>query len=676
MRSADLRRAVLRVRIVGLVLLACFVLLGVRATVLSLVPSKAHELAPKQAYTVLQLAPARGVITDRRGAPLALTVPAPSLYAIPKRVEDVPTTARALAKVLGTKDRAIEERLRLGSGFVFVSRWIDAKQADAIAALALPGIGLISEPRRMYPQGALAGRIVGFSNLDGEGVRGIEQAEQKWLAGRADSMIVKRDARGRILAEAGRDLLSTAGGDVALTLDSVLQADAEAALADTVRATGAKGGLVIALDPANGDLLALAEAPAFDPNQFRKTKMNDSRSRIFADALEPGSTFKTFAIAGALQHGAIRARDVFDCENGAWRVPGKTLRDTHPEGLLDVGGVLQKSSNICAAKIGYALGAERHYQMLTAFGFGSRSASGFPGESAGLLRSWRAWRPVDHATVSYGQGVSVTALQLAAATAAIANGGILHEPRLVLARRTGSGAWEKTAHAPGRRVLRAEVAAQVRDMMESVVHVEGTALRASLEGVRSGGKTGTAQVLDTSTGRYFANRYLNWFVGAAPIDAPRIVVVAMVEEPRGIGHTGGATTAPLFARAAAAALARKDIRTQPVFGLPDWAYVGWTPAGGVPKSLKEIREGWPSAAPEVGRALIAAQKPKPPEAMPAQPTLQPAALPAVAAPPPSTEAKAPVSEARAANEIDRSVSPVAVRAPANAEAGSLTSLVQ
>jgi cell division protein FtsI (penicillin-binding protein 3) len=674
MRSADLRRAVLRVRIVGLGLLACFVLLGVRATVLSLVPSKAHELAPKQAYTVLQLAPARGVITDRRGAPLALTVPAPSLYAIPKRVEDVPATARALAKVLGTNERAIEERLRLGSGFAFVSRWIDAKQAAAISALALPGIGLISEPRRTYPQGALAGRIIGFSNLDGEGVRGIEQSEQKWLAGHADSMVVKRDARGRILAEAGRDLLSTAGGDVALTLDSVLQAEAEAALADTVRATGAKGGLVIALDPASGDLLALAEAPAFDPNAFRKAKLHDSRSRIFTDALEPGSTFKTFAIAGALQHGAIRARDVFDCENGAWRVPGKTLRDTHPERLLDVGGVLQKSSNICAAKIGYALGAERHHATLAAFGFGSRSASGFPGESAGLLRNWRGWRPVDHATVSYGQGVSVTALQLAAATAAIANGGILHQPRLVLARRTGGGAWEKTAHAPGRRALREEVAAQVRDMLEGVVHVEGTALRASLVGVRTGGKTGTAQVLDPETRRYFASRYLNWFIGAAPIDAPRVVVVAMVEEPRGVGHTGGATAAPLFARAAAAALARRDIRTQPVFGLPDWSYVGWTPAGGVPDALKEIRERWPSAAPEVGRALIAAQTPNKPDALPPRPALQPAALPAVGAPPPSTEAKAPVSETRAAN--DSSVSPVAARPRANAEAAALASLAQ
>jgi cell division protein FtsI (penicillin-binding protein 3) len=669
MRSADLRRAVLRVRIVGLALLACFALLGVRATVLSLVPGKAHELAPKQAYTVLQLAPARGVITDRRGAPLALTVPAPSLYAIPKRVEDVPATARALAKVLGMRDAAIAERLRLGSGFVFVSRWIGAREAAAITALALPGIGLISEPRRTYPQGALAGRIVGFSNLDGDGVRGIEQAEQRWLAGRADSMVVKRDARGRILAEAGRDLVSTAGGDVALTLDSVLQAEAEAALADTTRATGAKGGLVVAIDPASGDLLALAEAPAFDPNQFRTAKMHDSRSRIFTDALEPGSTFKTFAIAGALQHGAVRARDVFDCENGAWRVPGKTLRDTHPEGLLDVGGVLQKSSNICAAKIGYALGAQRHHEMLLALGFGARSASGFPGESAGLLRSWRSWRPVDHATVSYGQGVSVTALQLAAATAAIANGGILHEPRLVHARRTGNRAWEQTPRAAGRRVLSEEVAAQLRVMMESVVHLEGTALRASLEGVRSGGKTGTAQVLDTQTGRYFPNRYLNWFIGAAPIDAPRIVVVAMIEEPRGVGHTGGATAAPLFARAAAAALARQDIRTQPVFGLPDWSYVGWTPAGGVPEALKEIRESWPSAAPEVGRALMAAQKPKLPEAAAPAPALQPAALPAVAAPPPSTGASAPVSEARAAN--DAAVSPTAARAPASPEAAAL-----
>jgi cell division protein FtsI (penicillin-binding protein 3) len=639
-RSADLRRATVRVRIVGIVLFVGFLLLGARAAHLSLVDPRGHDLAPRQALTVLRLAPARGSITDRSGAELAMTVPAPSVYAVPKQVGDAGDAARALAPVLGLSPSFVESRLTLGGGFVYVARWIDTRAAKAVEALAIPGIGLISEPRRTYPQGALAGRLVGFANVDGLGVRGIEQAQDAWLAGHAESVAVQRDARGRILAYAGHDPRSSAGGDVALTLDAVLQAEAEAALSDAVTATGAKGGFVIALDPANGDVLALAEAPGFDPNQFRKAKYAETRQRVFTDALEPGSTFKTFLVAGALERGAIRPSDRFDCEDGAWRVPGKTLRDTHKYGVLDVGAVLQVSSNICSAKIGYQLGAQNHHEALTALGFGERTGSGFPDESPGLLRNWKRWRPVDHATVSFGQGVSVTAMQLATATAALANGGILRPPRLISARRNPGGAWEPTPPSEGRRVLREEVAAQVRTMLERVVHVEGTAVRASLEGVRVGGKTGTAQPLDPKTHRYRSDRYIGWFIGAAPIDAPRVVIVAMLDEPRGIAHTGGSTAAPLFARTAAAALARRGIRTQPVFGLPAPAYVGWTPANGVPARLEKIQERWPSADPAVGRALIAAQTPEKPHgaAPAAAPVSRPVALPPVGAPPPAPAA--------------------------------------
>jgi cell division protein FtsI (penicillin-binding protein 3) len=636
MRSADLRRATVRVRIVGLALVLGFLLVGARAAHLSLVDPRGHDLAPRQAFAVLHLAPARGTITDRSGAELALTVPAPSLYAVPKQVKDARATARALAPVLHAAVASIESRLTLGGGFVYLARWIDARQARAIEALALPGIGLLSEPRRTYPQGILAGRLVGFANIDGVGVRGIEQAHDEWLAGHAETIAVQRDAHGRLLAYAGHDPRGSAGNDVALTLDAVLQAEAEAALSDTVAATGARGGFVIALDPASGDVLALAEAPGFDPNRFRSAHYPETRQRVFTDAFEPGSTFKTFLIAGALERGAIRASDRFDCENGRWRVPGKTLQDTHEYGVLDVAGVLQVSSNIGAAKIGFALGAEEHHAMLRAFGFGASTGSGFPDESPGLLRSWKLWRPLDHATISYGQGVSVTPMQLATATAALANGGILRAPRLVAARRTAGGLWQPAPPSEGRRVLREEVAAQVRAMMAGVVHVEGTAVRASLDGISVGGKTGTAQPLDPKTHRYRSDRYIGWFIGAAPIEAPRVVILAMVDEPRGVAHTGGSTAAPLFARTAAAALARQGVRTQAVFGLPAPAFAGWTPAGGIPAHLAEIQERWPTAAPEVGRALIAAQTPKKPKtlAAPPAPGAAPASLPAVAAPPP------------------------------------------
>jgi cell division protein FtsI (penicillin-binding protein 3) len=648
MRSADLRRAIRRVRIVGSVFLLGFLVLGARAAHLSLVDPRGHALAPRQAHAVFRLAPARGAIVDRSGAELAMTVPAPSVYAVPRQVVDVRRSARALARVLRMEPQAIEARLALGGGFVYVARWLDARTARAVESLALPGIGLISEPRRTYPQGALGGRLIGFANVDGIGVRGIEQAQDEWLAGHAETVAVQRDARGRILAYAGHDPRRSAGGDVALTIDSVLQAEAEAALSDAVVATGAKGGFVIALDPSNGDVLALAEAPAFDPNGFRNVRYADTRQRVFTDAIEPGSTFKTFLIAAALEQGAIRASDRFDCEDGRWRVPGKTLRDTHPHGVLDVAEILRVSSNIGAAKIGYQLGAEQHYAMLRRLGFGARTGSGFPDESSGLLRDWRHWRPVDHATVSFGQGVSVTAMQLAVATAAVANGGTLRPPRLVAARRKPGGAWRELPPSEGERVLREDVAAHVRRMLEGVVHAQGTALRASLEGVRVGGKTGTAQPLDPKTRRYRRDRYIGWFLGATPIDDPKLVLVAMVDEPRGIAHTGGSTAAPLFARVAAAALARQGVRTSAVFGLPAPAYVGWTPEGGVPKRLASIQANWPTSAPEVGRALIASQtpeqQPSPRSTAPAAPAAEPEALPAVASPPPRArreDARAP-----------------------------------
>jgi membrane peptidoglycan carboxypeptidase len=283
--------------------------------------------------------------------------------------------------------------------------------------------------------------------------------------------------------------------------------------------------------------------------------------------------------------------------------------------------------------------------MLRALGFGATTGSGFPDESPGLLRGWRRWRPVDHATVSFGQGVSVTPMQLAAATAAIANGGILRAPRLVHARRRPAGVWQPEPPSEGRRVLREEVAARVRGMLAGVVHVEGTAVRASLDGVRAGGKTGTAQPLDPKTRRYRSDRYIGWFIGVAPIEAPRVAIVAMVDEPRGIAHTGGSTAAPLFARTAAAALARQGVRTQAVFGLPEPAFVGWTPEGGVPARLEQIRKRWPTAAPEVARALIAAQKPKQPPVPAAVSAPRPGAaspaLPPVAAPPPTRAATPP-----------------------------------
>jgi cell division protein FtsI (penicillin-binding protein 3) len=367
---------------------------------------------------------------------------------------------------------------------------------------------------------------------------------------------------------AGEERWRTAGGDIALTIDAALQADAEAALRATIEATGARGGVVISMDPRTGDILALAEVPAFDPNYFRELDYRATRSRAFLDAADPGSALKIFLMAAALERGAVAPDERFDCENGAFRVPGSVIHDSHPHGVLTTAEILQVSSNIGAAKIAFALGPRAHFELLRRFGFGNVTGVGFPGESAGVLRPWRQWRPLDHATIAFGQGIGVTPIQLAAATAALANGGERVRPRLVMARRAARGAWQAARVEGMRRVVSPDTAATVLAMMEGVVGPEGTARRAALRGVRVAGKTGTAQKFDPATATYADDRFTAWFIGVVPAEDPKLVIVAGVDEPRRPLHTGGAAAAPLFARVASAQLARFGVFTQPISSAP------------------------------------------------------------------------------------------------------------
>lgn len=561
MRAPDLAPLRLRLRVTYALLLLAFVGLVVRAAQLSLLETRSAARGRSQLLSALELAPERGRIVDRSGADLALTVGVASVYAVPSEIADPDATARQLAALLDLDAARLRERLSQRRPFVFVKRWVEEEDAERIRALELPGVGTVTEPRRAYPHGALAANLVGFANIDGQGVRGIEQMENEWLLGRPQRLAVERDARGRLLLGPGLDPHATAGGDVALTLDLHLQAAAEAALAEGVEQARAKGGFVVAIEPRTGDVLALAESPSFDPNRFRTVPFPDTRARAFTDAIEPGSTFKTFVIAAALEAGVVRSDEVFDLRGGL-RVPGKTIRDLHPKPMLDVAGILRVSSNVGAVMIGQRVGARRHYDTLRRFGFGARTGSGFPDESSGLLRDVARWRPVDAATAAYGQGISVTPVQLAAAVAALGNGGVWMPPRLVRARRAPDGPWQALPLGEGRRAVSEATAATVVDMMTGVVHVEGgTGRRARLRGVAVAGKTGTAQKLEPS-GRYSHDRYVGWFVGLAPAHDPRVAIAVAIDEPRGV-HTGGVVAAPVFARVAAAYLTAQGIPTEP-----------------------------------------------------------------------------------------------------------------
>jgi cell division protein FtsI (penicillin-binding protein 3) len=549
-------------------LLAAFAALAARAAHLSVLDERGSDQGARQIRTAMSLPPERGTIYDRSGSELALSLQAPSVYALPAEIDDAGAVAAKLAPILGLRASDLAARLGARGSFRYLARWVTREQAARALAFGLPGVGVVHEPRRSYPAGGLAASLVGFANIDGHGVRGIEQQEDTWLRGQARRLPVERDGSGRLLVSEAEDPSSTAGGDVALALDAAMQADAAAGLRDAIRETGALGGIVVTLDPQNGDLLALAESPGYDPNQFRDVPYAATRSRAFLDAMEPGSALKAFLVAAALEQGTLDPNDWIDCENGSYRVPGKTIRDVRPSRWLHPADVLRVSSNIGSVKIALALGARDQYEGLRRFGFGESTASGFPEESAGLLRPRQAWRPVDQATIAFGQGISVTAIQLAAATAALANGGEWVRPRLVAARRPPRGEWQPSPVQAPRRAIGAEAARTVLAMLETVAGPHGTGRRAALQNLAVAGKTGTAQKLDRATGRYSESRFVAWFLGVVPADAPRLALVVALDEPRRPSHTGGAAAAPLFARVAAAQLARVGIHTEPLVDAP------------------------------------------------------------------------------------------------------------
>ncbi|MGH0032216.1 MAG: penicillin-binding protein [Myxococcota bacterium] len=570
MKSADVRRSAARVRFAQAVLLLAFAVLAVRAAHLAVFDQRGVAQGDAQSLRTVTLAPERGQVVDRSGAALALSIDAPSIYAVPERVGDPADAARRLARILGVDRHRLERSLRERKAFRFVKRWVEPEQADRVMALELPGVGVVKEPRRVYPHKALAARVLGFANIDGEGVRGVEQQEDDWLRGTTRRLPVERDGSGRLMLMSGSATWGTAGGDVALTLDAAMQADAERGLAAAIERTGARGGVVISMDPHSGEIFALAEAPSFDPNHFRTLDYDSTGSGAFLSAIEPGSSFKSFLVAAALDEGVIDEHDTIDCEDGSFRVPGKTIRDAKPYGPLDPAGVLRVSSNVGAVKIAYSLGQSRHFESLRAFGFGRATGSHFPDESAGVLRPWKDWKPVDHATIAFGHGVSVTPIQLAVATATLANGGRRVRPRLVAARRAAGGAWHPTGRGEGERVIAPDTAHSVLAMLETVVGPEGTGRRAAIDGIRVAGKTGTAQKWDAEAGTYSTERFRAWFVGVVPADAPKLVIVAGLDEPKRPLHTGGASAAPLFAGIATDHLARFGVfpRTLPATAEP------------------------------------------------------------------------------------------------------------
>ena len=519
-----------------------------------------RKLAEDQYLRDIRLAPKRGTIFDRRGAPLAVSVDVDSVWANPRELRslggDPMANALALARVLpGVDAESLARKMASDRYFVWLQRRITPQQAAAVHALALPGVSMSREARRYYPNRDLAAHVLGFADIDGLGIEGIERQYETQLRGSVSAVPAIRDRRGRVVfSEQLLDDRAAQGDDLVLTIDKAIQVVAENELALAVRTSEARAGSVVVMDPQTGELLALANYPTFNPNDPSNATAMARRNRAVTDRYEPGSTIKTFTVAGALAAGAIAPEQLIDCEHGAMRVAEYTIHDSHPWDILTPALILARSSNIGTAKIGAALGRPGLFRTLRRFGFGELTGITLPGETAGILRNYRRWYDMDAATIAFGQGVSVTTMQLAVAMSAIANGGQLMEPILVRSVRDGRGeVVEETLPRVRRQVVPAGTARLVGDMLTAVTGPGGTGVEAAIDGYLVAGKTGTAQKADYVAGGYAADQWIASFVGFVPADHPRLVIAVMIDEPV-IEHYGGLVAGPVFRRVGEAAL--------------------------------------------------------------------------------------------------------------------------
>ncbi len=507
--------------------------------------------ARKQQERTVELAPRRGAIVDRDGRPLAVTTTVESVFAIPSDIDEPGKVARALAPLV--RQSAAELRRKLADrerDFVWVARRVSAETAAEVRRRALPGVRLLKESARRYPEGSLAASVVGYVGTDSQGLGGLEHSWDEEVRGRPARVTVLRDAAQRSYAiqpgGAGRATDEVEGASLRLTLHASLQHVAERELAAVRAETGARAASAVVLDPVSGEILAMASVPSFDPNRWNESDAQERRCRPIADAYEPGSTFKVVTAAAAIEAGTLRPDDVVDCGGGSLTIGRTTIRE-HGRAAwaaLPLVDVLAHSSNVGAAHIGLGLGKAEFHRAVRAFGFGRKSGIDLEGENAGLLREPSAWSALSLPTISFGQEIGVNALQLARAFAAIANGGVLPAPHLVAEVAKPGEAPERRAAVPGPRAISERTAAAMRRLLVKVVE-EGTGRKAAVPGFTVAGKTGTAQKAVPGAG-YSADKYVASFFGFLPAERPRAVVGVLVDEPRGRTY-GGDVAAPVFA---------------------------------------------------------------------------------------------------------------------------------
>jgi cell division protein FtsI (penicillin-binding protein 3) len=501
-----------------------------------------------QQQNALSTAPQRGELLDREGRELARSVQTVSLFIDPEGLKpaDLDCTAEYLAGALNLKfsdlstsfRKALDENRR----FIWVARRLDVEVANNILQQKLPGLQSVLEPKRYYPNASLASHVLGFVGLDGEGLGGLEQSYDQKISGEPGRLYLEKDATGKPYQSF--EIGAKQGQSIVLTIDQTIQFQTERALEAAVQRTHAKSGSVIVLDPRTGEILALANAPSFDPNNVSASRPEARSNWALQNIYEPGSTFKIVAFSAAIEKKLAKPDDLIDCQMGAITVAGRVVHDHKAFGTLTIAEALAKSSNVAAIKLGLRVGDQGMYDYITRFGFGSRTGIELPGETGGILRKVERWQPSSIGSIAMGQEVGVTPVQMVAAFGALANDGVRMTPHLIKEIRNSAGATVYKPQIEERRVVSASTAVALRGMLEGVT-LNGTAKKAQLDGYSAAGKTGTAQKIDPKTKAYSSSKFVGSFVGFAPVSDPRVVIIVVMDEPAGAYH-GGDVAAPIF----------------------------------------------------------------------------------------------------------------------------------
>ncbi len=548
-----------RVIIVGIAFTLFFAIIGAKAMYLQIFcRSWLSEKAANQYEVSLKSSGKRGTIYDRNLREMAVSIDVTSIAAHPPQIKNPKAAAKSLAKALKINRNVLAKRLTSEKKFVWIKRKVTPKEAEIVRNLNIDGLVFLSEHKRFYPNKTLASQLIGFTDIDDDGVEGIEFYCNDDLKGADSRYTVLRDAHGR-----GFEAENTAGSDssgknLVLTIDSNIQYIAETTLAETVTKFSAKSGMAVVMATGTGAVLALAHFPFLNPNALNEFDQELWRNRVITDPFEPGSTMKIFSAAAAIESGSSSPNSIFYCENGEYRVGRHVVHDTHEYGWLSLQQIIKYSSNIGAIKFSTKTGSEHLFRTLRNFGFGTKTGIDCPGETAGSLASFKKWTKIDAGTISFGQGISVSALQLIAATSAIANKGIFMKPYVVQAITDRNGRLIKSfAPSEGRRVISEKTAKTLTRIMQTVTTEGGTGVNAALEGYSVCGKTGTAQKIGNN-GTYANGKYISSFVGFVPSEHPKVAVLVIIDEPKG-QHYGGTVAAPGFRNIAQKTLAYMNL---------------------------------------------------------------------------------------------------------------------